>query len=202
MKTYNTIEDILNDHELMANDLKELAFSLDNISDELYKSISIIDWQTKIPLHTVKALWLKSEYERRQKEKKCTLNDIVKEYNVNEKKLTEETRFTYKPKNLIPFDLEKAKAGAKVFYRESEAKIVYEEENWILLVVFNEEENYSLWKKKGEYSGLFIESEPLPEMVSVEIPKDLEFNSFLSFYVKSHFKKNDVLVTVLQAFLK
>ena len=202
MKTYNTIEDILNDHELMEKPVD--AYLIDLVAHLIIKGFpEDITGETILD----KANWLKSEYERRQKELKDNQGKIIVaqgKFEPMEKKpnlqqcvdlLTEKYQFQSsgdayaimalvnefnkrkvgikaKPmeNNLIPFDLEKAKAGAKVWVKEEEnryeSKIVFEDNESILVVYNHNQKNYCRWFYKGgfDYEDLLIESEPLPEM--------------------------------------
>jgi hypothetical protein len=174
MKTYNTIENILNDHELMNMPLSKIKdFLSKNITygTPLHKSIPGGEWSFQ------KSEWLKSEYERRQKEKKfefentpCDIKDFRNENHIIMEK---------KP-NLIPFDLEKAKAGAKIFQDATspkEAKIisVNGEDRYPLIVLIKREDGIEYTEgftlqgtfysdRTDKSSDLFIESEPLPEL--------------------------------------
>lgn len=206
MKTYNTVEDILNDHELMDKEhfkisveiLRILKYNLE--FRNTYESIKGSDIWGKTD-------WLKSEYERRQN--KRYVRAVI---TPPETKVTVE--FMEKKPNLIPFDLEKAKAGAKVwvFYAGEylEANIAKDDLPSDLSIIY--------WfvkaghgcitlrcDKDGKFDNshrLFLESEPLPEMFSVEIPEHISWQKLKIFYLDSEYDSSSKLSDVLKSFVK
>ena len=93
MKTYNTIEDILNDHELMQLDVNELGKWLDSYLNNNSLTFFFKEYSMR------EAEWLKSEYERRQKEKPMktynTIEDIINDHELMAKSVEDIFNFIF-----------------------------------------------------------------------------------------------------------